>query len=180
MRKAHAIVIGALLLMLLILGFGVAPVHAQGVSQIVIACTTPPPQSTTANGCRSTELAPPPGGTPPIIIGSKLLVVAGFWVWCQNPNGGTPYGPDCNGSVYVEEVNLGTGAGSYQATSVSGDASPTGPTGLQVSFTSSDGDLSCVLDVPASPAKGGTNTLSGLCDGVPIKFFNTVAQVTGK
>ncbi len=69
-----------------------------------------------------------------------------------------------------------TGTGSYQATSVSGSAAASGPTGLQVSFTSSDGDMSCVLDVPASPTKGGTNTLSGLCDGVPIKFFNAVVQ----
>ncbi len=160
----------------LILSFGVTQIHAQGVSQIVLSCTTPPPESHTNNGCRSTELAPPPTGTPPIIIGSKLLIVGGFWVWCQNPNGGTPYGPDCSGSVYVEEVDLVTGAGTYQATSVSGSASQSGPTGLQVSFTSSDGDMTCALDVPTSPTKGGTNTLGGLCDGVPIRFFNAVVQ----
>jgi hypothetical protein len=160
----------------LILSFGVTQIHAQGVSQIVLSCTTPPPESHTTNGCRSTELAPPPTGTPPIIIGSKLLIVGGFWVWCQNPNGGTPYGPDCSGSVYVEEVDLVTGAGKYQATSVSGGASQSGPTGLQVSFTSSDGDMTCALDVPTSPTKGGTNTLAGLCDGVPITFFNAVVQ----
>ena len=158
----------------LMLSFGVAHMHAQGVSQIVLSCTTPPPHSQTTNGCRSTELAPPPEGTPPIIIGSKLLIVGGFWVWCQNPSGGTPYGPDCSGSVYVEEVDLLTGAGKYQATSVSGNSSQSGPTGLQVSFTSSDGDMACALDVPTSPTKGGTNTLSGLCDGVPITFFNAV------
>jgi hypothetical protein len=160
----------------LMLSFGVAHMHAQGVDQIVLTCTTPPPSSKTTNGCRSTELAPPPLGTPPIIIGSKLLFVGGFWVWCQNPNGGTPYGPDCAGSVYVEEVNLVTGAGKYQATSVSGNSSQSGSTGLQVSFTSSDGDMACVLDVPTSPTKGGTNTLSGLCDGVPITFFNAGVQ----
>ena len=162
----------------LMLGLGVASIHAQGVSQITLSCTTPPPQSQTANGCRSSEAAPPPNGTPPIIIGSKLLFLGGFWVWCQNPNSGTPYGPDCSGSLYVEEINLVSGAGVYQATSVSGGSSASGPTGLQVSFTSSDGDISCVLNIPTSPAKGGTNTLSGLCDGVPITFFNVVVNIT--
>jgi len=155
-------------------------VSAQGASQIVLSCTTPPPESHTANGCRSSELAPPPAGTPPIIIGSKLLIFAGFWVWCQNPSGGNPYGPDCKGSVYVEEVDLVSGTGKYQANSVSGSASAGGSTGLQASFTSSDGDLSCILDVPTSPTKGGTNTLNGICDGVPISFFNAVVQVTGR
>jgi hypothetical protein len=153
-------------------------VSAQGASQIVLSCTTPPPQSHTANGCRSSELAPPPTGTPPIIIASKLLILAGFWVWCQNPNGGTPYGPDCHGALYAFEVDLASGAGKYQATSVSGSASLGGPTGLQASFTSSDGDMSCILDVPTAPTHGGTNTLSGMCDGVPISFFNVVVQVT--
>jgi hypothetical protein len=173
---------GFLVLSIILMMTAAAPLvsaqASQPVSQIVLACTTPPPQSHTANGCRSTELAAPPDGTPPIIIGSKLLIVGGFWVWCQSPNGGTPYGPDCNGSVYVEEVNLSSGAGAYSATSVSGSASQSGPTGLQVSFTSSDGDMSCVLNVPTSPTNGGSNTLSGLCDGVPIKFFNSVVQVT--
>ena len=153
------------------------PLRAEAVSQIVLSCTTPPPQSHTSNGCRSSELAPPPDGTPPIIVGSKLLVVGGFWVWCQSPNGGTPYGPDCAGSVYVEEVNLVTGAGVYDATSVSGSSS-SGPTGLQVAFKSSDGDMSCLLNVPTSPSSGGTNTVTGLCDGVPISFSNAVVQVT--
>ena len=160
--------------------FCVAPeVVAQGVSQIVLSCGTPPPQSHSPNGCRSSELAPPPAGTPPIIIGSKLLIVGGFWVWCQSPNGGTPYGPDCGGSVYVEEVDLVSNAGKYDATSVSGNSSSGGPTGLQVTFTSSDGDMSCVLNVPTSPTAGGSNTLSGFCDGVPINFTNSVVQVTG-
>ena len=160
----------------LMLSFGVAYIHAQGVDQIVLTCTTPPPSSKTTNGCRSTELAPPPEGTPPIIIGNTLLFVAGFWVWCQSPNGGTPYGPECKGSVYAEEVDLVSGAGKYQATSVSGNSSASGPTGLQVAFTSSDGDMACVLYVPTSPTKGGTNTLTGLCDGVPITFFNAGVQ----
>ena len=73
----------------LMLSFGVAYIHAQGVDQIVLTCTTPPPSSKTANGCRSTELAPPPEGTPPIIMGNTLFFVAGFWVWCQSPNGGS-------------------------------------------------------------------------------------------
>src|SRR2546425_4253127 len=153
---------------------------AQGVSQIVLSCTTPPPESHTTNGCRSSELAAPPGGTPPIFVGNKLLIVAGFWVWCQNPSGGTPYGPDCAGSVYVEEVNLVSGAAKYDATSVSGTASASGPTGLQVTFTSSDGDMSCILNVPPTPTKGGTNSLSGFCDGVPIRFSNAVVQVTSQ
>jgi hypothetical protein len=159
--------------------FCVAPQNlAQGASQIVLSCSTPPPESHTANGCRSSELAPPPTGTPPIIIGSKLLILAGFWVWCQNPSGGTPYGPDCTGSVYVEEVDLVSGTGQYQSTSISGSAASGGPTGLQASFTSSDNDMSCILNVPTSPTNGGTNTLSGICDGVPISFFNAVVQVT--
>src|SRR5438445_8658160 len=153
-------------------------VAAQSVSQIVLSCSTPPPQSQSPNGCRSSELAPPPTGTPPIIVGNTLEIVGGFWIWCQNPNGGTPYGSDCTGSVYVEEVNLVTNAAKYHTTAIAGGATATGPTGITVSFNSTDGDLSCTLNVPASPTKGGTNTLSGLCNGVPITFYNTVVQVT--
>lgn len=156
-----------------------APVAANGVSQIVLSCTVPPLESSTPNGCHSSELAPPPAETPPIIIGSTFFIVAGFWVWCQNPNVGTPYGPDCHGSMYVEEVDLVSGTGKYQATSVSGSSASGGVTGLQVSFTSSDGDMSCLLSVPTSPTAGGTNTLAGLCDGVPITFSHAVVQVTG-
>jgi len=147
-----------------------------GVSQIVLSCTTPPPESHSANGCRSSELV----GTPPIIIGDTLYIVAGFWVWCQSPSGGTPYGPDCTGSVYVEEVNLVTGAGHYDSTSVEGNSSATGSTGLQVTFTSSDGDTTCKLDVPTSPAHGPSNTVTGTCDDVPITFSNSVVQVTSQ
>ena len=145
-----------------------------GVSQIVLTCTTPPPASHSSQGCRSSELS----STPPIIIDNTLYIVAGFWVWCQSPGGGTPYGPDCNGAVYVGEVNLVTGAAHYDATAVDGMSSATGPTGLQVTFTSSDGDTKCTLNVPASPTQGPTNTLSGACDGVPIAFTNSAVQVT--
>jgi hypothetical protein len=148
----------------------------RGVSQIVLSCTTPPPESHTTQGCRTSELS----STPPRIIDNILYIVAGFWVWCQSPGDGTPYGPDCTGSVYVEEVNLVTGAGHYDATSVDGMSSATGPTGLQVTFTSSDGDTRCTLDVPASLTHGPTNTLSGACDGVPIVFTNSVVQVTSQ
>ena len=149
--------------------------HATGVSQIVLSCSTPPPESKSTNACSSSELV----ATPPIIIGGTLYVVGGYWIWCQSPLGsGTPYGNDCAGSVYVEEVNLATGAGQYDATSINGFSSATGPTGIQVSFTSSDGDMSCVLNVPASPTNGGTNVLSGICDGVNIEFSNAVVHVT--
>jgi hypothetical protein len=151
----------------------VAPAQAASVSQIVLTCTTPPPPSSTANGCRSSEGAT----TPLIFVGTNLFFIGGFWVWCQSPNGGTPYGPDCNGSMYVEEINLVTKTGVYEATSVDGSSTAVG-TGLQVSFTSSDGDMSCTLNVPSSPPSGGTNTLSGLCDGVPITFSNAGVQVT--
>ena len=148
------------------------PVAAQGASQIVLSCSTPPPESHTANGCRSSEL----DTTPPIIVDGKLLIVGGFWVWCQSPSGGTPYGPDCNGAMYIAEVNLATGTAVYETTSVSGTASDSG--GLQVTFTSSDGDMSCTLSVPTSPSSGGANTLAGHCDGVPIIFSKAVVQVT--
>jgi hypothetical protein len=150
------------------------PVVAQGASQVILSCTTPPPASKTANGCRSSELA----GTPPIVVGGKLLIVGGFWVWCQSPGGGTPYGPDCNGAMYIAEVTLATGTVVYETTSVSGTASASGPTGLQVTFKSSDLDMSCTLNVPASPSSGGGNTLSGSCDSTPITFSNAVVQVT--
>lgn len=153
-------------------------VAAQSVSQIVLSCSTPPPQSSSPNGCRTSELAPPPAGTPPIVVGNTLEVVGGFWVWCQSPNGGTPYGPDCSGSLYLGEVDLITNTATYETTSISGSSSAGGPTGIQVSFTSSDGDMSCMLNVPTSPTRGGTNSLTGLCNGVPISFFNSVVQVT--
>jgi hypothetical protein len=152
----------------------VVPAQAAGVSQIVLSCTTPPPTSHTTNGCMSSELVT----SPPIIDNGTLYFIGGFWIWCQNPNGGTPYGPDCSGSMYIEEINLGTGAGVYETTSIAGGATAGGPTGLQVSFTNSDGDMSCALNVPSSPTSGGTNTLSGLCDGVPISFSNSIVQVT--
>ena|SRR6266851_7921848 len=158
----------------LMLSLGVACLHAQSASQIVLSCTTPGPTSKDTNGCISSEGS----GTPPIIVGGKLLFVGGFWVWCQSPSGGgTPYGPDCNGAMYVAEVNLSTNVVVYQTTSVSGTATLAGGA-LLVTFTSSDGDMKCVLTVPTSPTRGGTNTLSGSCDGVPIVFSQAVVQVT--
>ena len=145
---------------------------SHGASQIVLSCSTPPPNSNNTNGCSSSELAT----TPPIIQGSTLYIVGGFWVWCQSPSAGTPYGPDCNGSMYIEEINLATGVGHYQATAVDGTSTATGPTGLQVTFTSSDGDMTCKLNVPTSSDHGGS--LSGTCDGVPITFSNAVINVT--
>src|SRR5215471_1269014 len=126
---------------------GVPTAFAAGASQIVLSCTTPPPQSSNSNGCSSSELV----STPPIINAGTLYIVAGFWVWCQSPNGGTPYGPDCNGSMYVAEVNLSTNTATYEATSASGSSSAGGNTGLEVTFTSKDGDVTCTLDVPTSP-----------------------------
>lgn len=155
--------------------FCAAPPLSAQASQIVLSCTTPGPDSKTPNGCRSSELAL--GGTPGIIVNGKLLIVGGFWVWCQSPTNGTPYGPDCNGAMYIAEVNLATGAAVYETTSVSGNSSA-GITGLQVTFKSKDGDMSCTVNVPASPSSGGTNTLSGFCDSVPITFSNAVVQVT--
>ena len=165
--------VGAMVLIL-----GVLPTAAasggssNGASQITLSCTTPNPHSQTTNGCGSSELVT----TPPIIVGSTLYFVGGFWVWCQSPSAGTPYGPDCNGAMYIEEVDLATGAGKYQATSVDGHSAATGPTGLQETFTSSDGDMTCTLDLPTSTDHGAT--LHGTCDGVPITFSNVLVNVT--
>ena len=149
-------------------------VSAQGASQIILSCTTPGPHSQDPNGCRSSELVT----TPPIIQGNKLLIVGGFWVWCQSPTNGTPYGPDCNGAMYVAEVDLPNGPAVYNVTSISGTATAAGPTGLEVTFKSSDGDMSCTLDVPGSPTSGQSNTLIGTCNGLPIVFSNAVTHVT--
>jgi hypothetical protein len=146
-------------------------VTAQSVSQIVLSCTTPAPESKSTNGCASSQEAPIPSAN-----SNEGLFVGGFWVWCQSPAGAsTPYGPDCAGSVYVEE--LGPGTAVYEATSVDGSASQPTSTTLQVEFTSSDGDLSCTLAVPMSPTKRGT-TLSGTCNGVAVTFSDAVVQVT--
>ncbi len=168
---------GLLILCVVVLVVAALPTAAassgpsNGASQIVLSCSTPPPHSQNTNGCSSSELV----SSPPIIEGSTLYVVAGFWVWCQSPSGGTPYGPDCNGSMYIEEINLATGVGKYQATSVDGTSAATA-TGLQVTFTSSDGDMTCTLHVPSSSQHGGS--LTGTCDGVPIIFSNAVINVT--
>ena len=158
--------------MALMFSFGIATIHAQGVSQIVVTCTTPAPESKNTNGCLSSQ-------TEPIVNGETGLFVGGFWIWCQSPGGGTPYGPDCNGSVYVEEIDLATGVGKYEATSISGHSSATGPTGLQVTFTSSDGDLTCTVNVPTAPTKGNTNILNTTCGGDSITFLQAGVQVTG-
>ena len=164
------------------LGSLATPAAFASASQIVIHCTTPPPHSVNTNGCSSSELV----STPPIINAGTLYFVAGFWVWCQSPTNGTPYGPDCNGSMYVAEVDLATGTVKYEATSISGSSSVVGSTGLQVTFTSSDGDMTCTLGVPTSPTAGSTNQLSGTCGDpsnpssvVPIVFSQAGANVTG-
>jgi hypothetical protein len=158
--------------------FCAAPPLSAQASQIVVSCTTPGPDSKDPNGCRSSELGPPPNGTPPIVVGGQLLVVGGFWVWCQSPTNGTPYGPDCNGAMYIGEVNLATGTAVYETKSISGNSSTGGSTGLQVSVKTSDGDMSCTLSVPTAPSSGGTNTVSGVCNSVKITFTNAVVQVT--
>ena len=160
---------------------GVPMAFAAGASQIVISCTTPPPTSSNSNGCSSSELV----STPPIISAGTLYFVAGFWVWCQSPTSGTPYAPDCNGSMYIAEVDLATGALKYEATSVGGSSSAGGNTGLQVTFSSSDGDMTCTLDVPTSPTSGHTNQVGGTCgnpnnplSAAPIVFSHAVVNVT--
>jgi hypothetical protein len=154
--------------------FCAAPPLSAQASQIVVSCTTPGPDSKTPNGCRSSELI----STPPIIGGNTLYFIGGFWVWCQSPATGTPYGPDCNGAMYIGEVNLTTQVAVYQTTSISGNSSATGPTGLQAVIKTSDGDMACTFNVPTSPTSGPTNTVSGVCNGIPIVFSNAVVQVT--
>ena len=156
--------------------FCAAPPLSAQASQIVVSCTTPGPDSKDPNGCRSSELAPPPNGTPGIVNGTSLYVIGGFWVWCQNPTTGTPYGPDCNGAMYIGEVNLATGSAVYETKSISGNSSASA--GLQITVKTSDGDMTCTLTVPTSPTSGSTNTVTGSCDGVPIAFSNAVVQVT--
>jgi hypothetical protein len=165
MRKIF--VAGMLAAMMVPAMFWMSPrVAAQGVSQVILSCTTPPPQSSSTNGCRSLFPIFSPTG--------ELLFVGGFWVWCQNSTDGTPYGPDCAGAVYIEEVNLTTHTGVYETTSVSGTTDVPG----QVEFNSSDGDLKCTLSLPAALTRGATNTLSGSCNGQPVTFTNVVVQVT--
>jgi hypothetical protein len=154
--------------------FCAAPPLSAQASQIVVSCTTPGPNSKTPNGCRSSELVT----TPPIIVNTTLYFVGGFWVWCQNPTTGTPYGPDCNGAMYIAEVNLTTQASVYETKSISGNSSGGGANPLQITVKTSDGDMTCTLTVPTSPTSGPTNTVTGSCDGVPIAFSNAVVQVT--
>jgi hypothetical protein len=70
--------------------------------------------------------------------------------------------------------NLETGK--YTATSISGTAFA--DAGLDVSFTSSDSELSCTLSI-ATSTKSHTNTVSGTCNGTPITFSNVGVNVTG-
>jgi hypothetical protein len=81
--------------------------------------------------------------------------------------------------MYVGEVNLSTDKVDYETTSVSGGSSVGGNTGLEATFTSRNNDVSCTFDVPTAPTSGGTNTLGGTCNGVPIIFSHAVVQVTG-
>jgi hypothetical protein len=168
----------AVIPMLAFLALLVVPAsYAAGQSQIVLSCTTAAPHAGThpAHPCVSSELAtsPPICSPDPTCASGTLYFIGGFWIWCQNPNGGTPYGPDCKGSVYIEEIDLSTGAGKYEATSISGGATP----GIWVTFTSSDGDMSCTLLVTS-----GSSTLSGNCDAgagpIPITFTNANVHVT--
>ena len=153
---------------------------AQGASQIVLSCTTPNPHDKSTHGCSSSQAVP-------ISNAGTLYFIGGFWVWCQAPTTGTPYGPDCNGAMYVVEVDLATGSSKYETTSISGSSSAGGPTGLQVTFNSSDGDMTCTLDVPTSPTSGPTNQLGGTCgspnnpnSAVAIVFGNAGVNVTGQ
>lgn len=157
--------------MAIVLSWLAPTITAQSVSQIVLSCTTPAPNSKTTNGCHSDQSAPIPSAN-----AAEGLFVGGFWVWCQSPVGpSTPYGLDCNGSVYLAEISAG--GETYEATSIHGYSAPLSGTQSQVEFTSSDGDVSCTLDVPASVTHGST-TLSGTCNGVPISFSNANVQVT--
>jgi hypothetical protein len=146
-------------------------VDAEAVSQIVLSCTTPNPHSVSTNGCSSDQQFPIPAANSP-----ELLFVGGFWVWCQSPVGpSTPYGPDCGGSVYVAEIS--ESGETYEATAVGGHSSPLSATENLVEFTSSDGDVSCTLEVPNAITHGAT-TLTGKCNGLPITFSNANVQVT--
>lgn len=146
-------------------------VVAQGVSQIVLSCTTPNPNSKSTNGCSSNQQAPIQSANSP-----EGLFVGGFWVWCQSASGAsTPYGADCNGAVYVAEISAG--GVTYESRSIDGQSSRLSASENQVEFTSSDGDVSCTLNVPAAATHGGT-TVSGACNGVSITFDNVNLQVT--
>jgi hypothetical protein len=127
--------------------------YAAKQSQIVLSCSSAPPEAYghPAHPCAFDNIAFP-------------YVVAGFWIWCQSPQSGTPYGPDCTGSVYYANVLTGV----YTSRSISGDASgyPT------ITFTSSNGVISCSLTI-TSPS-----TLSGTCNGDSINFYNVLIRVT--
>jgi hypothetical protein len=145
-----------------------APAQAAGVSQITLSCSSPPPQSLDGNGCvPSNPIFSPVTGT--------LDFIGGFWIWCQNPSQGTPYGPDCSGSMYIEEITLPNGPGVYQTTPISGHSLAGTP--WKVWFTTSDGDMTCTLDVP-NPTSNGATSVSGTCDGKSVTFSGVVVNVT--
>jgi len=129
-------------------------------TQIILSCSIPVPFSHVPPGhCSSNSSG--------VIVGSTDYVIGGFWIWCQAGSGNS-YGPDCSGSMYIEEVNLNTDVGVYDVTSISGDTSNY----PQITFTTSDGDMACTLTIT------GSSTLSGTCDGTQITFYNVIVQVT--
>jgi hypothetical protein len=138
---------------------------AASPTQLIMSCTIPAPGSNSPNGCSSTEGVT----TPNIVVGDTIYIIGGFWVWCQ-VSGQDAYGLQCAGSMYIFEANTITHAGSYEATSISGQATASSPP--TVSFTTSDNDMTCVLKVISQ------STLSGTCDGYPITFSNVIITTT--
>jgi hypothetical protein len=157
-RSAPAIVPVLLVLSVLI----AAPLaSAASQTQIILSCSIPPPFShVPPNHCSST----PEGVT----SGTIDYEIGGFWIWCQVGSGNS-YGPDCSGSMYIEEVNMITGTAVYDTTSIRGSTSSF----PQITFTTSDNDMTCTLTVVP-----GSSTLSGTCDGTPITFSNVIVRVT--
>ncbi len=142
-------------------------------SQIVLACS-----STGVNGHGANECVPsggPFGHGGFVSAGGELDFVFGFWIWCQSPTNPTPYGLECAGAVYTGEITLVTGAFAYEVTSLDGTAA----SATTVTFTPSDGDYTCMLTLPSSPAAGPANTVIATCGGVSgISFSNVDVQVT--
>lgn len=146
----------ALVPVVVVLGILLATHSALAASptQIVLSCSIPPPESHSPNGCSSSQSGP-------IISGGTAYIIGGFWVWCQTSSDNA-YGMQCAGAMYMVENSV------YETTSISGTANA-GPT---VSFTTSDGDMTCHLTVT------GSSTLSGTCDGTPITFYNVIIVET--
>jgi hypothetical protein len=131
-------------------------------TQIILSCSIPVPFSHVPSDHCSSSI---PSG---VIVGSTDYVIGGFWIWCQVGGSGNSYGPDCSGSMYIEEVNLNTGVGVYDVTSISGNTLNY----PQITFNTSDNDMTCTLTIT------GSSTLSGTCDGTSITFHNVIVQVT--